>query len=85
MAGDTATALRVIGPLGPELVVVEALEDLLQRARSGEIRALAFAACCTSGGVMHGHTLGDGSLSVLVCGLRLAERDLLDCFEVPPG
>ena len=84
MAGDAATALRVVGPLGPEPVVVEALEDLLKRARAGELRGLAFAASCTSGAVMHGHTLGDGSLAALITGLRLAERDLLDCFEDPP-
>jgi len=57
--------------------VVKMLEDALDRARAGEIRALGLITCTQDHGTATAYSLGDGTVSELVCGGRRLELRLL--------
>jgi len=57
--------------------VVELLEDLLTRARAGEIRAIGVAAQTCDGCDLTAYRLGDGTVAVLhLAATRLRDRIL---------
>ena len=66
-------------PTGTEPVeeLVEILEDLLFRAKSGELQSLAFAGLCSDNTVMSGISVTDDVFS-LIGGLRVVEAVLID-------
>jgi hypothetical protein len=68
----------------PSPGVVEALEQLLESAKRGEIRGLAAVTSCVSGEAGTVHCLGEGSnVFVLLGGLRLLEREILEAQIQP--
>lgn len=70
--------LRQIKSAGPVLEVVALLEDLLERARSGEVIGVAVAAACNGRADATVYELGEGSVSSLHLGLCRMQRRLLD-------
>ena len=66
-------------PTGTEPVeeLVEILEDLLVRAKSGELQSLAFAGCCSDNTVVTGLSVADDVFS-LIGGLRVVESVLVN-------
>lgn len=52
-------------------------EDLAARARSGELRSLAFAGCCADNTVMSGISVA-GDVFALIGGLRVVESVLVN-------
>lgn len=67
--------------LAPVSETVAVLEDLLERARRGEIRGVAVAASCDQGCDASAYALGDGGIASLVLALRRLEVRLLDHCE----
>lgn len=66
-------------PTGTEPVgeLVEILEDLLVRAKSGELQSLAFAGCCSDNTIMDAVSVHDDVFS-LIGGLRVVETVLIN-------
>ena len=66
-------------PTGTEPVeeLVEILEDLLTRAKSGELQSLAFAGCCSDNTVMSGLSVTD-DVFALIGALRVVESVLVN-------
>ena len=63
--------------LEPCTDVVEVLEDLLARARAGEVRSLIAAGGADAGDVITAYASGDGGRAPLVYALRRAEHRLM--------
>ncbi len=77
---DSVTFLREVR-LEPVDSVVAELEELVERARAGEIRGYALIASCDGGAHSTIYNRGDGSISdLIVANLRL-QRRLLDHEE----
>jgi hypothetical protein len=66
---------------GPVSSVVDAIEDVLDRARRGEIVSVAIAAVSNRRGSVTSYDLGAGDVAGLVCAGRRLERRLLDHCE----
>lgn len=67
--------------LAPVPEVVELLEALLDRARSGEVRGLAVATACAPHAEATAYALGDGGVAALVLSVCRLHRRLLDVGE----
>ena len=65
----------------PVLELVEALEDLLAQAKSGELQSFAFVGECADTGMMSG-MCGGGDIFALIGALRVVEQRLIDQVEV---
>lgn len=63
--------------LTPVPGVVGLLEELLERAREGELRSLVVAAGTDMGGTATCYELGDGDVAHLVCAMERAKLRLL--------
>ncbi len=76
--------VRVIGALAPSASVVELLEDLLERARSGHLRAIACATVNAGRGVGTAFAVEEHGLEehALVGGLERVKMRLLSRDEV---
>ena len=77
MDESTVTRLDALR-LAPVPAVVDALEDLLERAKSGEIRGFAVAASCDAGSDGTTYELGDGGIASLVLAMERLKLRLLD-------
>lgn len=64
--------------LAPRPEVVEMLEDLLARAKSGEIRGIAVAAGCDAGSDGSAFEVGDSSIASLYLGMERLKLRLLE-------
>lgn len=76
---DNIKPLFLGRPTGTEPVeeLVEILEDLLMRAKSGELQSLAFAGCCSDNTVMSGLSVTD-DMFALIGALRVVESVLVN-------
>lgn len=88
MADETGTlgqavAVRVIGGPAPSAVVVELLEDLLALARTGHIRAIAYATVNAGRGVSTAFAVEEPGIEehALVGGLERVKLRLLSRDE----
>jgi len=63
--------------LAPVPEVVDLLEQLLDRARSGDLRSIACAGQSTAAGTYTCHELGDGDLAHLVTAMERSKLRLL--------
>ena len=64
--------------LQPVASVVAALEDLLQRAREGEVRGFAMVACADRRDVGTIYEPGDSSIADLVYGVEVVKARLME-------
>lgn len=88
MADETGSqgqaGVRVIGGPAPSAVVLKLLEDLLERARAGHIRAIAYATVSTGRSVGTAFAVEEPGLEehALVGGLERVKLRLLSRDEV---
>lgn len=68
----------------PRADVVAHLEDLLRRAKAGEVRGIAVAVSADRGCEATSYTIGDGTIAQLVLAVRRLELRLLDHVEQGP-
>jgi hypothetical protein len=73
------TPLRKLEP-EPVAEVVALLEEMLERARAGEIIGVG-AAACSGRADATSYTIGEGNIASLVLACRRLERRLLDHEE----
>lgn len=64
--------------------VIALLEDLLNRAKEGEIIAIAVAAQCPHQRTMNAYDVGRGDRAYLVCAIELAKLTILSHFRAAP-
>lgn len=81
---DSQAGIRVLDHLAPSMAVVEILEDLLVRARSGHIRAIAYATVNAGRCVSTAFAVDEPGLEehALVGGLERVKMRLLSRDEV---
>lgn len=73
-------AVAVDGPPAPVDGVIELLRDLLARAETGEIRAVAFVARCQDSTIEYGHVNAAeaGAWAPLLAGMACVQAQLVD-------
>lgn len=69
--------IEVGGP-EPVPVVVEVLEDMLDKARRGEVIAIAIGAVCHGRHTASVYTIGDATIADLYLGIERCKIRLLD-------
>jgi hypothetical protein len=74
------TQLRKLEP-EPVAAVVALLEEMLERARAGEIIGVGVVAACSGRADATSYTIGEGNIASLVLACRRLERRLLDHEE----
>jgi len=70
--------LHEIGGPEPVQAVVEVLEDLLNKARQGEVIAIAVGAVCHGRHTASVYTIGDAAIADLYHGIERCKARLLD-------
>lgn len=79
---DKVVGLFTGKPTGtPNAELVACLTDMLARASSGELQAMAFAGQCADGAIVTGFT-NSADVFAMIGALRLAEFKLLGGIEV---
>jgi hypothetical protein len=71
------TPLRKLEP-EPVAAVVALLEEVLERARAGEIIGVGVVVACSGRADATSYTIGEGNIASLVLACRRLERRLLD-------
>lgn len=71
-------------PQEPVADVIDALEELLEEAKKGELRGLIYVGSLQNGFCTQGTVLGDGAYIVTLLGqLRILEREYIDnCVDL---